>query len=172
MNLRLTAALGAGKRRVVLAQVADGGRRQESVPDFFLRQLASAFAKRVHQRRHDAGGSTGRRRHDQMAARVFFRAGQGIRRHHSEAALPLVLVVHRARIDLTRFGLELDRTGECGGRSFQSGLDDVDHRRADLVDEGVDLRFALAGDGDFVRHHDLRDRELVALCVRLQFRHR
>ena len=34
----------------------------------------------------------------------------------------------------------------------------------DLVDEGVDLRLALARHGDFVRHDDLRDRQLVLLA--------
>ena len=82
-DLRLAAAFRSGESGVVFAEIADRRSREQSVPEFLLRQLPAAFTKGVDQRGKDARGSACGRRDYEMAARVLFRSRKGIRRHYA-----------------------------------------------------------------------------------------
>ncbi len=62
--------------------------------------------------------------------------------------------------------------GKHAFRCAEPGLHDGHHRAGDLVDEGIHLLLALAGDRRLIRQHHLRDRQLVVLGVLPQFLHR
>ena len=107
-----------------------------------------------------------------MAAGVFLRGGQGEGGDLRDGAIALVFVILRPLEDGGCLRLQLDRAGQHAFLHREARLHGREHRVGDLVEERVDLLLGLAGHGDFVRHDDLRDRELVLLGVLAQFLHR
>ena len=111
-DLRLAPAFCSGECGVVFAEIAYRRRREQSVANFFLRQLPATLTKNENQRRYDASGSTGRCCDHQMATSIFLGACQGIGRDDSESSLLLILVIHSPLVDLAGFRLEHDGTGQ------------------------------------------------------------
>ena len=83
-----------------------------------------------------------------------------------------ICLLHRVLVDVACLGLELDRPRQGRRRRREAGLHRRPHRADDLVEEGVDLRLAAAGNRRFVGHGELGDRDIVALRVGDDFLHR
>ena len=161
-DLGLAAALRAREGRGVLAQVADGRAGEQPPANLLHRHLPLALHEGVHDRRHDTCRTARRCGDDQMTAGIFLGSSEGAGRHQGDRAVALVLVVHRARPDRRRLGVKLDRARQDVFLDGQTGLHRREHRRRDLVQEGVDLLLALPGHRHLVCHDDVRDREVVA----------
>ena len=106
-----------------------------------------------------------------MAARIFFRTGQGIRRDYAESLLSLIPVLQRPFVDVAGLGLEFYGAWQNPLGRFQASVHGVDHRIQNLVGVCIHLCLALAGNAHFVRHDDLSDGERVPVSVLLQLLH-